>query len=388
MDHSEAVFGVAEDRSARPPAKRRILLIGPLPPPAHGVAVLTSNLLASSVADRFDIVHLDTADRRGVDNIGRLDAGNVWLAGVHGARFVRLLSRHSFDAVYLPISKNALGFLRDSLFMGPAAMRGTPVILHFHGGQFDRFVRTAPAPLRILVRTLVRRAARAIVPGDGLKPMLHNLIAGERIVTVPNGVADLPARDESPGQRHGRVHILFLGNLLPGKGYVALLDAVQLLLDEGLDIEATFAGAVVDADVHERALATVRYGDDRIRFHGEVDSATKVTLLHSANVLALPSEDEAQPLVILEAMAAGLPVVSTRRGAIPETVVDGETGLLVEARDTPALTAALRRLIMDPALREIFGRAARARYVACYSVERWAERMATVFAEVAAGRSP
>jgi len=349
---------------------------------------MTKNLLDSSVLDRFEIVHLDTADRRGVDNIGRLDAGNVWLAGVHGARFVSLLIRHSFDAVYLPISKNLLGFLRDSLFIGPATVRGTPVILHFHGAEFDRFVRTAPAPVRILVRTLVRRAARAIVPGDGLKPMLRDLIAGERIVTVPNGVADLPARREPAGQHHGRVHILFLGNLLPGKGYVALLDAVQLLLDEGLDVEATFAGAVVDTDVHARALSAVRYGVDRIRFPGEVDSATKVRLLHSANVLALPSEDEAQPLVILEAMAAGLPVVSTRRGAIQETVVDGETGLLVEARDTPALTAALRRMIMDPALRERIGRAARARYVACYSVERWAERMARVFAEVTAGRAP
>jgi glycosyltransferase involved in cell wall biosynthesis len=87
-------------------------------------------------------------------------------------------------------------------------------------------------------------------------------------------------------------------------------------------------------------------------------------------------------------MAAGLPVVSTRRGAIPETVVDGETGLLVEARDTPALTAALRRLIMDPELREKIGRAARARYVACYSVEKWSERMARVFADVTAGRGP
>lgn len=388
MDHPEAVYGVAEDRVARPPSRRRILLIGPLPPPAHGVAVMTKNLLDSSVADRFEIVHLDTADRRGVDNIGRLDAGNVWLAAVHGTRFVRLLVRHSFDIVYLPVSKNPLGFLRDSLFIGPAAMRGTPVILHFHGAEFDRFVRTAPAPLRILVRALVRRASRAIVPGDGLKPMLRNLIAGERIVTVPNGVADLPAGREPSGPRHGRVHILFLGNLLPGKGYVALLVAVQLLLDEGLDIEATFAGAVVDADAHGRALSTVRYGVDRIRFSGEVDSAVKVTLLRSVNVLALPSEDEAQPLVILEAMAAGLPVVSTRRGAIPETVVDGQTGLLVEARDTPALTAALRRLIVDPALRERIGRAARARYVACYTVERWAERMATVFADVTAGRAP
>lgn len=365
-------------------APRRVLVVGPLPPPSHGVAVMTRALLDSPLAKRFELLHLDTADRRGVANIGRLDAGNVWLAGLHGARFVALLVRHRVDAVYLPVSKNSLGFLRDALFIGPAVARGVPLIVHFHGSGFDEFVQNAPVPVRALVRLLLTRAARAIVLGDALRGMLGGLVADARIAVVPNGVAD-PLDGVASGRAPaGTLQILFLGNLLPRKGYVELIDAAQSLLDEGIDIAVTFAGSIVDPAVHERALATVRYGAERICFLGAVDASTRASLLRDMHVLALPSDDEAQPLVILEAMAAGLPVVSTRHGAIPETVMHGETGILIGTRDAAALGQALRALARQPRRLAALGSAGRARYLEHYTVERWADRMTGVFDSVTA----
>ncbi|HEX2167911.1 MAG TPA: glycosyltransferase family 4 protein [Longimicrobiales bacterium] len=359
--------------------RRRILLVGPLPPPSHGVAVLTRTLLESPLARRFELLHLDTADRRGVANIGRLDVGNVWLAGLHGARFLALLARQQIDMVYLPLSKNTLGFLRDSLFLVPALARGTRVVVHLHGSGFDQFVASAPAAVRALVRLLLRQTTVAIVLGEALKPMLRGMIPDSRIVVVPNGVPDLRGVAAYARPQDGPMRILFLGNLLPSKGYVELLEAVQALLDEGHDIAVTFAGSVVDSGVHRHALATVRYGEDRILFAGPVDAETKAALLRQADLLVLPSDDEAQPLVILEAMAAGLPVVSTRRGAIPETVVDGETGVLIDKRDAAALADVLRELGSRPEYRSALGTAARERYLACYTVDQWSDRMAAVF---------
>jgi glycosyltransferase involved in cell wall biosynthesis len=155
---------------------------------------------------------------------------------------------------------------------------------------------------------------------------------------------------------------------------------VQALLDEGLDLEVTFAGGVADRAVHAGMLRQVRY-PERVRFAGSVDAAGKCVLLSSAHVLALPSyyENEAHPLVILEAMAAGLPVVSTRHGAIPEAVSDGRTGILVAPRDVTGLTGALRQLARDPALRARLGGAGRTRYEEHFTVERWADRMTDVF---------
>jgi glycosyltransferase involved in cell wall biosynthesis len=373
---------------SQPAPRRRILVIGPLPPPTHGVAVMTEALLHSPAARRFEMLHLDTADRRGVANIGRLDATNLWLALVHAARFITLLARHRVDMIYLPISKNSLGFLRDALFLAPALAVGVPVIVHFHGSGFDHFARSAAMPVRALVRLLLNRVARAVVLGEALRPMLRGLVAETRIAVVPNGVADGPRGVVPSRGRGGTMRLLFLGNLLPRKGYAELIEAVQTLLDEGIDVTVTFAGEVVDSAVHTRALAGVRYGADRIRFAGPVDTATKGALLREADVLVLPSDDEAQPLVILEAMAAGVAVVSTRHGVIPETVVDGETGILIDTRDAGALTGVLRGVSRQPGRLAAFGAAGRARYLAHYTVEQWADRMADVFESTgeAAGR--
>lgn len=365
----------------------RILVVGPVPPPHHGVAVMTRTLLDSALSARFDIVHLDTSDRRGVQNIGRIDAGNVWLAAVHGVHFVKLLMCNAVDIVYVPVSQNSPGFLRDSLFLIPAMLRRVPIVLHLHGGRYDAFVRLAPAPVRALARFVFRRAASIIVLGESLKGMLDELAAASRIHVVPNGVSDPRDRMDAVNDDVGAgMRILFLGNLIPTKGYVELLTAVQMLLDEGLDVAVTFAGGVADDGAHRRALSLLRYGPDRIRFVGSVDAAAKAVLLRSADVLALPSyyENEAHPLVILEAMAAGLPVVSTRHAAIPETVVDGQTGVLVEQRDVAGLAAALRRLAEQPELRRAMGRAARQRYADGFTVARWTHDMAAVFDNVAA----
>lgn len=349
---------------------------------------MTRTLLDSPLAQQFDLVHHDISDRRDTSNIGQLDGRNVWLAGVHGVSFATTLIRKRPDIVYIPVAQNTLGFLRDALFLGPTLLRGVPLVVHLHGGGFAEFARSAPGPVRSLLRALLARADRVIVLGDALTGMLAGIVAHERVVVVPNCVPEI-ADDASRVGRVGTMRVLFLGNLIPSKGYVELLAAVQTLLDEGVDIAATFAGEVVDARVHARALASVRH-PDRIRFVGPVDKPAKAALLRESDALALPSyyDNEAHPLVLLEAMAAGLAVVATHHVAIPEIVVDGETGLLVQRRDVDALTHALRVLAGDPAARRRMGAAARARYLERFTVARWAARMGRIFEDVALGAGP
>jgi glycosyltransferase involved in cell wall biosynthesis len=369
-------------------ARPRVLFAGPLPPPHHGCAVITRNLLDSSLADRFELVHLDTADRRGVENIGRFDIGNVWRAGMHGAQFLRLLGTAKPDLVYLMIAQNTWGFLRDALFMSPAALRAVPLVLHFQSGQFDQFVAGAAAPLRALIRSLIARADRAVVLGHALAPMLEGLLPAERIAVVPNAVPDITTGTRAP-RRGTRIRALYLGNLIPGKGYLEVADAARALLAEGADIEFTFAGHVSDNAAHQRALAIARMWPDRIRFVGPVAGDAKVQLLGESDFLVFPShyENEGHPLVVLEAMAAALPVISTRYVAIPETVLHGETGLLVDVRDTTALVAAIRSLSADAALRARLGDAGRVRYLQHYTLDAWAARLGDIFDDVLVARA-
>jgi glycosyltransferase involved in cell wall biosynthesis len=373
--------------ASRGGTRPRVLVVGALPPPHHGCSVIMENLLTSPLGERFEILHLDIADRRGLENIGRLDAGNVWLAGVHGARFVRMLLGARPDLVYLTLGQNTWGFLRDALFLWPTALRGVPLVVHFQTGRFDRLHREAPAPVRRLVRALVPRAARGVVLGQVMVPLIRELLPADRIVIVPNAVPDL-AIVPAPVRTSTRVRGLYLGNLIESKGYAEAVAAARRLAATGLDFELILAGGVQDAHAHARALQVAAGAGGRIRFEGPVHGAAKIALLRSSDFMVFPTryESEGHPLVLLEGMAAGLPIVSTRHAAIPETVVEGETGLLVEPGDTRALAAAMRSLIEDPSLRERLGRAGRERYLENYTIMRWADRMGDVFEDALAVR--
>jgi colanic acid/amylovoran biosynthesis glycosyltransferase len=126
-----------------------------------------------------------------------------------------------------------------------------------------------------------------------------------------------------------------------------------------------------------------------VTFHGQLAREDVATVRGRADFMLVPSvtaadgDEEGIPVVLMEAMAAGLAVVATRHGGIPELVVDGETGLLVPERDGPALARALGRLIADPQLRLRLSRAARARVLRQHALDRQNDQLANLLWRVA-----
>ena len=112
---------------------------------------------------------------------------------------------------------------------------------------------------------------------------------------------------------------------------------------------------------------------------GPVQGAAKVQLLHECDVFALPSYQEALPMAILEAMAAGLPIVATRVGGIPELVVDGYNGFLITPGDTAGLAQRLMILAAEPGLRSLMGRRSREIAAREYDVTPYVERLVTLY---------
>jgi glycosyltransferase involved in cell wall biosynthesis len=118
----------------------------------------------------------------------------------------------------------------------------------------------------------------------------------------------------------------------------------------------------------------------RVESVGGVEGAALWAQHEWADVFAYPTNDDAQPLVVLEAMAAGLPVVASRIGGIPQTL--DTAGILIEPRDHEALAASLHSLIEDPELRLRLGTAARTRFVSHYNVEAFQQRFDRLFGEI------
>lgn len=379
---SEAAIGVS---AARAHALDPILVVGPSPPPWHGGSVATEYVLRSGLSERWTVLHLDTADRRGVANQGRLDFGNLIAAVVHGARFLAMLLINRPRIVYVPIAQNALGVLRDMLFILPALLMRRRLVLHVHGGGFGLFQDDASVLLRMMTRFALRHADRVIVLGESLRPTLRGAVPAERVRVLANGMPDVFT--EAPVRaQHSALRVLFLGNLFRSKGPFDVIEAVRLMIERGLDVHLDIAGDWATAGDRDAAQPLLKALGTRVTVHGVVGPPAKRELLERADVLALPTyyECEAHPFVILEAMDAGLPVVTTAHGAIPETVLHDVTGLHVPPRDPAALAETLTRLARDPELRVRLGRAGRARFLEHYTLGTWSAGLVRVFEEAAA----
>lgn len=150
------------------------------------------------------------------------------------------------------------------------------------------------------------------------------------------------------------VRLLTVGRLVEKKGHRYAIEAVARLIAAGYDVEYAVAG---DGPLKEdlQRLAEERQIQSRVRFLGAVDQHRALELYREADIFVLPSvraEDgdmEGVPVVLMEAMASGVPVVSTRHSGIPELVIDGESGLLADERDADGLSQRLSGLVNDPA---------------------------------------
>jgi glycosyltransferase involved in cell wall biosynthesis len=150
--------------------------------------------------------------------------------------------------------------------------------------------------------------------------------------------------------------VLFLGRLEQSKGVFDLLEAISALRAAIPDVHLLCAG---EGDRHAVERYAERLGiSDAVRFTGWVSPSGKRALLESAAAFVLPSYSAGLPVSLLEAMAAGVPVVASPIGGIPEVVVDAVTGFLVAPGDTQTLERLLRKLLVDRKLGERIGAAA------------------------------
>jgi glycosyltransferase involved in cell wall biosynthesis len=361
-----------------------VVVVGPVPPPYHGGSVATAFVLRSRLAQACRVVHLDTTDRRGLTNIGRFDVGNIGLALRHVGRLMRVLASERPAVVYVPLAQNYLGLLRDAALVLPAVASGRDVVLHLHGSGLRDFYDRADPLMRGVVRLMLQRAHRVIVLGETLRPMVSGLADPERVAVLPNGTVDEFGGLVDRGGRSGPVRVLYLGNLMRAKGFLEVIDAVSRLRRAGHDVELDLAGGFSSPEAARDAAAHIGTNTSHVRLHGVVEGAAKKALLEAADIFAFPSHSEGHPYVVLEAMSAGLPIVTTTLPALTETVVHGESGMLVPPRDVPALSEALEGLITDPARRLSFGAAARSRFEQHYSYDVWSAGLARIMAEVLA----
>lgn len=209
----------------------------------------------------------------------------------------------------------------------------------------------------------VSEAVRAALEAQGADPA--------RIRVIPGGV-DLRAYEGLPAPAAGVVGAL--GRLEREKGFDLLLQAMAQLQGEA---RLLLGG---DGSQREALASQAERAGLPVEMTGFV--ADVPAFLGRTGLFVLPSRSEGLGLVLVEAMAAGRPVVATRVGGVPEVVLHGETGLLVEPGDVDGLAGAIRRLLEEPELAGRLGAAGRERARQLFSAERMADQTAALYEEL------
>jgi glycosyltransferase involved in cell wall biosynthesis len=357
-----------------------LLVIGPEPPPATGMELATQALVAELRRASVPVLRVDTADPTDdLGNRGRWTSHNIRLALLHLGSVARKCMRKDVRAVYLPIAQEFPGLVRDLAFVLIPRLARKPVVVHLHGGSFCSFYGRQRRVVRLVIRSILGGAARGIVLTEALKPALECVVPSTRLVVVQNGV-DLPLDGPADSDRDtATLTVLFMSSLFPSKGLFVFLEALALARDRVPRLRGIVAGPWPsrENEAETRSLVEQLRLGAAVVFTGPVDGADKTATFVRSDIFCLPSfyPLEGQPLVIIEAMAAGLPVVSTMWRGIPETVVDGETGLLVESARADLVAEQLVTLSTDDDLRRRLGKNGRARYEALYTQEAYGRRM-------------
>jgi len=335
----------------------KLLVLAQTPPPLHGQSVMVQALV-DGLRNRpgFELHHVNLPLSRDAADIGRIRLGKlrILLKACRQAR--RLINEHGIDTLYyVPAPGKRSALVRDWIAMALCRRASCRLVLHWHGVGLGGWLKMHAGSLekRLTLRSL-GAADLSIVLAESLRADADALKA-KRIAVVPNGIADpCPRLARSPGAGEP-FRILFLGLCSAEKGLFdaagAVVEANRSIgsLDTAPAFALTAAGPFPDSGTAAAFSRLVSAHPAALRHAGVVTGDQKHALFMQSDALCLPTRypHEGQPLVLLEAMAYDLPVLSTRWGAIAETVPAGGARL-VSPNDLPALTQALLSVRASP----------------------------------------
>jgi len=367
--------------------KPKLLFVGAFPPPSSRVVGGNVSdcraLLASSFPDRFELILLDStqASLPAPPLLKRTE-----LAVARILLFFRLFEAHRPDAMLI-FASSGVSFLEKMLFATYGRLRGTPSLFSIRSGHFMDLCRRSLA-FRGLARLLLNIPARLLCQGEQWRRFFTTELGASpaKCAIVDNWVASnalLALAHTRTSVRTGPLHILFLGWIERFKGVFELIEAAALLRSDAQTppfmMELAGEGAETAA---VQSLIDAKGLGGCVQLKGLLQGDSKLAALERADIFVLPSYTEGLPNAMIEAMAAGLPVVVTPVGSVPDVIIDGTNGVLAPPRDAAALAIGIRRLIESPKLRATLGWNANESATTRFGTERAADALSSLALEI------
>ena len=359
--------------------KRRLLFILHMPPPVHGAAMVGQYIHDSKLINsEFDCHYINLATALGLEDIGKFKFKKIISFYNLLCQIFRAVKEFNPDLVYVTPNAKGAPFYKDFIVVMMLKRMGCKVIAHYHNkGVVSRQDKTLD---NLLYRHFFKNL-KVILLSERLYPDIQKYVKRENVYICPNGILEREEKRKS-GSQNKIPHILFLSNLLIEKGVLVLLDTLRILKENGFSFICDMVGgktAEIDAknldeEINRRGLQTV------VLYHGKRYGKEKDTFLKNADTFVFPTfyNNECFPLVLLEAMQHGLPIVTTDEGGILDIVKDGENGYICKRNNPEDLAKKLMLLLDAKQLRQEMGQDGYKKYKNYFTLEMFERRFSDI----------
>lgn len=352
---------------------KKILVIGPVPPPIHGESVAINSIIQSvDIKCKYNIDILDT-NRKNVKKAGKFSVRKIFNDIFLIVNLFRILLFSKVDIMYLSISQTRLGLIRDLIMLVLGNRFCQKTITHLHGNNLGYVLDNLSNREFKFAKRVLGNVDVGIVLEKSLVSNYRGLVKCVEI--VPNGIDEdfIKEEDKTIYQKDDCFKIVYLSNLMREKGYTELIRAVMDLIKEGYKLRMDLAGGIHNQEEFNEIWRCIEENNlgSFITYKGIVTGQEKKELLLKSHVMILPSNYliEGQPISIIEGMAAGLPIISTNRGAIPDLVEDN--GIIIEQGNIESIKQSILKLMNDKDLLDRYASNSKSRFQKKYTMKHY-----------------
>jgi len=364
-----------------------ILYFIQLPPPVHGVSIINQQVFNSEkINNNFhrQLLEIKFSDR--IDQLRSFSINKAFRFIVTIVQLITVLIKEPPHLIYFSLMPVGKGFYRDVFFALIMKMFRREIVFHLHNRGIEK--QSSRICQRFLYHNVFNNS-HIIHLSQYLidREFMHLKLSNTHYHVIPNGVFFDTSNSKIKSNNNNEVQLLFLSNLFPEKGLFELLDSFKTLREKHSNIYLSIIGTPYKNS--EKRLEKYFIENDKLKnsiyYHGSLYGEAKKEFLENSDIFIFPSwfREECFPLVILEAMAAGLPIVATDVGVINEIIDDGIDGFIVPCENQDLLTDKIDKLIKSKQLRLSMGRKAREKYKKKYTLAIFEQNMFQVLNKIA-----
>lgn len=362
--------------------KKKLLYFVQLPPPIHGASLINQQVVSSKVINQlFHTTIIELQLSKKLSSLGKLSFHKIGKFLLTCGLLVKTITQKDIEFVYMTINPTGGALYRDVVYVLLLKLFRKKIIYHLHGrGILENSYRWHIKEIYhfIFQNTHIITPSRSLSKSE----FTHLHLKNTYLHIVENGIPKIDIPDKN--KNSSTLKCLFLGTLMESKGIYILIDAFDLAQKVQPSIHLNLVGSPINDNELSKIKNYIiqKKLSEKITLYPANYSNEKYHHFVNADIFVYPTLNDCFPLVLLEAMQAGIPIIASDVGGIADIIENGKTGLIIKKQDTQAVFESIISLCSNKQRRDEMGNAARNKFLNQYTLTAFEEKMRLTFDEI------